>query len=136
MGDEEPTLVANKGICTNCNEEVWSKHRRHYVTCGCGQLSLDGGNGGFGWTRGKYKDSSVWSDAPFEIIRKHELRGGRGVDGRQPLTWVPICDMSDSWLAATVVYMKERKQAYGRHYNNLLKEVEYREENNIVVDGD
>lgn len=135
---DDITLVANKGICPDCKDEVWSKHVHDFVTCSCGQLSLDGGNGSCGITRmrGRKINTSVYSESPFVVVRKHELRGGRGKNGDEPLTWTPICEMSDSWLNNTITYLKERGRAYGPHYKHLLMEVKYREENNITIDYD
>jgi len=81
-----------------------------------------------------YKDLSVYSDAPFEIIRESFHRGGRGKDGKQPLTWVPMSEMSDSWLSACIVYNTER--GMGSSFANELytKELAYRKENGISID--
>lgn len=73
--NDEPKLIANKRVCSSCNDEIWSKHRNDYVTCSCGQLHIDGGREGYSWQRGEGINTSVWSDAPFEVIRRHVLRG-------------------------------------------------------------
>jgi len=50
------------------------------------------------------EDLSVYSDAPFEKIREVLHRGGRGVDGNEPLKYVPLKDIDDDWLEAIIVY--------------------------------
>lgn len=133
--NDEVKLIANKRVCSSCNEEIWSKHLHDYVTCSCGACFLDGGNG-YSRRGGSSTNTSVWSDAPFEVIRQHELRGGRGKDGDQPLTWVPIAEMSDVWLQSTLTYMEERDLDDSDHYKYLKMEEKYREENGISVADD
>ena len=36
-------LIKNKWKCLKCNDIVESKHRHDYVTCKCGEMSIDGG---------------------------------------------------------------------------------------------
>jgi hypothetical protein len=126
----EVTIVASKRVCSNCGDVMWSKERHDYVKCACGACFLDGGLAYSRWS-GPSTDLSVFSDAPFSVIRLNEIRGGRGVNGDQPLTWVPIAEMSDNWLKSTLEYLEDRNMAYGRHYKHLLMEVKYREENYI-----
>ena len=128
----EVTIVANKRVCTICKGEMWSKYRHDYVLCECGVCSLDGGSA-YSHCSGPSISTSVFSDAPFSVIRLNELRGGRGVNGDQPLKWVPIAEMSDNWLKSTIEYLEGRNMAYGRHYKHLLMEVKYREDNGISV---
>lgn len=37
-------IFANKAKCLKCGEIIRSKHRHDYVTCKCGNLSVDGGS--------------------------------------------------------------------------------------------
>lgn len=80
-----------------------------------------------------YEELTIYEDAPFEIIRENYCRGGRGKDGTQPLTWVPMSQMNDNWLAACIVYNEER--GMGNSFANAMykKEQEYRKLNNIVI---
>lgn len=81
----------------------------------------------------EYTELSIFSDAPFEVIREKFHRGGRGKDGTEPLTWVPMDKMSDAWLLACIKYNND----HGRMdcFANTLyaKELEYRQENNIHI---
>ena len=97
----------------------------------------------FGWYNSpgpnvQYEEMSIYSDAPFEVVRKSFHRGGRGVDGKQPLTWVLLCDMSDEWLKATIKYLKINRASYRNEKNSGIgnlyqRELDYRKENNISV---
>lgn len=33
----------NSALCLICHDEIVSRHRHDYVTCKCGQVSVDGG---------------------------------------------------------------------------------------------
>lgn len=80
-----------------------------------------------------YKEMSLYEDAPYEEIRKHYCRGGRGKDGTEPLKWVPLKEMSDEWLHACVDYNKKlglRKSFASKMY---LTELMYRRKNKIKI---
>lgn len=36
-------IIENKAKCLMCGDIIESKHRHDYVTCSCGNLSVDGG---------------------------------------------------------------------------------------------
>ena len=58
---------------------------------------------------------------PHSVVRLYATRGGRGKDGKQPLTWVRICDMNDDWLEAVLDYGGAEW-----HLNIIRNEIEYR----------
>lgn len=76
-----------------------------------------------------------WSPEFHEKARKVVKRGGRGKDGTQPLTWVPICEMNDNWVLATIEYNTLRGFTIGNNwFTNLLhEEMHYRNENGISI---
>lgn len=76
---------------------------------------------------------TVYEDSPFEVIRESYCRGGRGKDGTEPLTWVPMNQMNDNWLAACIVYNEER--GMGDSFANKMyrKEQDYRKEHGITI---
>lgn len=76
-----------------------------------------------------HEDLSLYSDSPYEEIRKVICRGGRGKDNKQPLTWVPLCEMSNSWLEAVIIYNQER----GGDNKWYETELSYRTENDIFI---
>ncbi len=96
---------------------------------------LDGGNDYQRRSINKIEaeDISVWSNSPFEVVRENLHRGGRGLDGKQPLTWVPLSKMNDNWLDACIRYNFERGLFSTYATRMYVKEVAYREEHGIKV---
>jgi hypothetical protein len=97
------------------------------VTCGCpNDAMVDGGNE---YERYGANDMTmiepkyIYTDDPFEIVRKHATRGSRGVDGRQPLTYIAICDIDDDYLQAILDYGGPEW-----HLDLIRKEIKYRED--------
>jgi hypothetical protein len=82
----------------------------------------------------EYTELSIYDDAPFEVIRENFCRGGRGKDGLQPLTWVPISKMSDDWLKACITYNNERGLGGSFASKMYRKELKYRKSNNISIE--
>ena len=80
-----------------------------------------------------YTEMTIYEDSPFHVIRQLYCRGGRGKNGDQPLTWVPLEQMSDSWLKACIFYNSERGR--GDCFANKMyqKELDYRKEHKITV---
>jgi len=78
-----------------------------------------------------YEELSVYDDEPFEIIRKYFERGGRGIDGKQPLTWVPLSEMNTEWVEACIKYNEERGMENSFANEMYKKELEYRKINNL-----
>ena len=83
---------------------------------------------------GFFKDLSIYSDAPFEVIRENYHRGGRGKDGLQPLTWVPLSKMSNEWLKNCIKYNDDRgiKNCDSNYWYN--KELRYRKRMEIFIE--
>ena len=56
-------ILRNSALCLECNEHIESIHRHDYVTCLCGNISVDGGTD---YIRravkddAKYKDTSIY----------------------------------------------------------------------------
>lgn len=73
-----------------------------------------------------YEELSVYSDVPFKEIREVYCRGGRGIGGKEPLKWVPLCDMSIDWLKNCIKYNEER--GFSESFANQMykKELEYK----------
>lgn len=80
-----------------------------------------------------YIEMSLYEDSPYEEIRKYYCRGGRGKNGDQPLTWVPLKDMSDEWLFNCVDYNK--KLGFGKSFATkmYLTELRYRSKLKISI---
>lgn len=154
---KDPHIVLNQ-IATPDGTILKSMHRHDYVTYvdknGL-EYMVDGGNEylrrnihvskpklfdkiksffGIKWIDPvAYTELSVYSNAPFEVIRTVLHRGGRGKDGTEPLTWVPLDKMSDMWIVACIKYNEER--GFSRSYVTSMyrKELKYRKKNKISI---
>jgi len=80
-----------------------------------------------------YEELTLYLDDPFEILRENVCRGGRGKDGKQPLTWVPLNQMSDEWVKACIDYNKTLGLDNSTSSQLYRKELAYRIENNITI---
>lgn len=57
-------ITRNSARCLQCNDEIESTHRHDFVTCSCGNLSVDGGHA---YTRrvfgeGGWVDTSIFAE--------------------------------------------------------------------------
>lgn len=118
-------LVYNAVRCLGCDELLVSYSVHDYKICSCpNEAMVDGGT-----AYGRYgaKDMSriekvdVYADDDFELVRKYATRGARGKDGKQPLKWIPICDLEDDHLQAIVEY-----GGADWHLDIIRKEIDYR----------
>ncbi len=95
-------LIYNAVKCLECNETIVSRHRHDYKTCDCPNEAMV--DGGLDYQRYGAKSMSrivaidIYADDDFEIVRRYAVRGSRGKDGLQPLSWIAICDMDDDYL--------------------------------------
>lgn len=62
------TIVRNSAHCRSCGDDIESRHRHDYVTCKCGNISVDGGKD---YCRRSHKDGAVWDDTSI-IEGPHE----------------------------------------------------------------
>jgi len=120
-------IVYNATKCLECNKTIVSYSRHDYNICGCpNEAMVDGGNE---YERYGAKDMDkietkyIYADDDFEIVRKYAVRGSRGKDGKQPLTWIAICDMDDDHLRAVLDYGGAEW-----HLDLIKKEIKYRED--------
>lgn len=120
-------IVYNSVKCLECNEVLISRYRHDYVTCGCpNDAMVDGGNdyerhGAIDMD--KIETYYVYANDDYELVRKYAVRGGRGKDGKDPLTWIPIADMDDEYLLAVLDY-----GGADWHLDIIRKEIKYRED--------
>jgi len=134
----EPRIICNR-IQTPDGTILISHHRHDYQTYtdknGL-EYMVDGGQDYLRRNvhyEAPHTELSVYDTALFEEIRKVFHRGGRGKDGRQPLTWIPLDQMSDEWVKACIVYNKERGLNKSFASKMYRKELKYRKENNIKI---
>ena len=135
---EEPRLILSR-IQTPDGTVLTSYHRHDYVThldANGETYTLDGGNDYqiVNVCSEPYKDLSVYSDAPYKVIRENFHRGGRGKNGDEPLKWVPLCDMSDEWVKNCIEY--NDNLGMGKSYANYFycKELRYRQRMGIKIE--
>ncbi len=136
---ETPRLIVNR-IQTPDGTILTSHHRHDYVTYTDKNGLEYMVDGGLEYARrnvhesAPYIELSVYSDAPFEIIRENFHRGGRGKDGTKPLTWVPLAKMSNAWVEGCVEYNTKLGMADSFATKLYLQELEYRKINNINIE--
>jgi hypothetical protein len=135
---EEKRIILNQ-IRTPDGTILKSMHRHDYVT----YIDKNGleyvVDGGTDYLRrnmnasAPHEELTIYSDAPFEVIREHYCRGGRGKDGTQPLAWVPLSKMNDAWLTACIIYNEDRGMGASFANKMYAKELKYRKENGISI---
>ena len=131
-------IILNR-IKTPDGTVLTSHHRHDYVSHidENGETYItDGGNEYFRRSVNNIpaEELSVYDDEPFEVIRVSYHRGSRGKDGSSPLTWIPISEMSNQHLQASIQYNEERGDADCQANKFYLMELEYRKNNNIFVE--
>ena len=52
-------IIENSAKCLKCGDKIISKHRHDYVTCSCGNVSVDGG---LDYCRRSFKEMDTWID--------------------------------------------------------------------------
>jgi hypothetical protein len=116
-----------------------SHHRHDYVThvdANGETYMLDGGPDNYyrsSINKVKGVMTEVYLDEGHEKIRDFVHRGGRGKNGDQPLTWVPVSQMNDNWIDATITYNDERGMGNGWFNQVLKEELKYRKLHNIII---
>lgn len=137
MSDNKERFLLVNSIQTPDGTILVSRHRHDFI---CHEDSvtgtrycIDGGSEYIRWsTGGDYKNLCVYSDDPHEMIRAGVERGGRGIDGDEPLTFVTLDKMNNAWLDATIVY-EEKLRPNNRYIPIYKAEVEYRKQNKINI---
>ena len=129
----EKKIILNRIRCDECKDIIISRHVHDYVTCKCGNASVDGGSSYCkrGWKDGKtYTEMCVYSDAPFEEIRELLTWGSFGKEGNQSIYYYPISKMETGHL---MVVSQLKISATIKKF--MKEELEYRKENNIADMG-
>ena len=120
-------LVYNAVTCLDCLETIVSYHRHDYKTCQCSnQAMVDGGTDYVRYgakEMHKVVHHDVYADDDFQIVRQYATRGSRGKDGKQPLRYIPLCEMDDDYLEAVLDYGGAEW-----HLDLIRKEIKYRED--------
>jgi len=135
---EDRRIILNQ-IQTPDGTIIKSVHRHDYVTHEDKNGNTYMVDGGTEYLRrnlvdeAPYTELTIYDDAPYHVIRQLYCRGGRGKNGDQPLTWVPLEKMSDAWLVNVIEYNEDR--GMGKVFSTQMyrKELEYRKTNKITV---
>lgn len=133
---KEIEILVNSAQCLLCNDVLVSHYIHEFVTCTCGALSVDGGNSYLkrNYTEeAYYVELSLDENDDFEDIRKVYSRGARGIDGKSPLTWIPLCEMSDEHVKNCITYNNQRGQKLSTVNKFYRKELKFRKKNKITI---
>lgn len=129
---KERKLVYNAVKCLLCGKIIESTFRHDYKTCGCrNEAMVDGGLDyqRYGGMKEEWiKPIAIFADDDFEIVRHVAFR----VNQKHQV--VRIADMSSDWLDNAIDYCIETGYGKGWHLNLLIKEKQYRFENEIYVE--
>jgi hypothetical protein len=66
---------------------------------------------------------TIYADDDFQLVRQYANRGSRGPNGDEPLTWIPLCKMTDDHLEAVLDY-----GGADWHLELIKKEIEWRKQ--------
>ena len=125
-------IVSNR-IRTPDGTILESMHRHDYVTHDDANGLEYMVDGGLDYVRrivhddAPYEELSVYSNDPHKLIREAFKWGTRGKDGKQPLTYVPLKDLTTEHIDA-ILETQTHIQEYIRKI--FLDELEFR--NNLV----
>ena len=133
----EIQIILNRVQCKNCGEVLTSYNRHDYKTCGCeNETMVDGGTD---YQRYGGKDLSlVDSSSTIYLSDDHMMNrsaahwGNRGKDGRSPLSYKSIADMSNNHLENIIKDMEGKIIPWME--STIILELIYRQINNITID--
>lgn len=135
--NEVKQIILNRVQCRECGEVLTSYHRHDYKTCGCtNETMVDGGNE-YQRYGGKDLDlvdtsSTIYLSDDHEMNRSAAHWGNRGKDGRSPLSYKSIADMSNQHINNILLDMEGRIAPWIE--NIMKKERTYRIINSITID--
>jgi hypothetical protein len=132
----EKQIILNRVQCKSCGDVLTSYNRHDYKTCGCeNETMIDGGTA---YQRYGGKDLSlVDSSSTIYLSDDHMMNrsaahwGGRGKDGRSPLSYKSVADMSNDHIINILIDMGGRIEPWMEDI--LDKEVLHRIKNKITI---
>ena len=132
----EIQIILNRVQCKSCGEVLTSYNRHDYKTCGCeNETMVDGGTD---YQRYGGKDLSlVDSSSTIYLSDDHMMNrsaahwGNRGKDGRDPLSYKSIADMSNDHIFNILLDMRGRIAPWMERI--MDDEMLHRITNNIVI---
>ena len=126
-------IILNRIQCDYCNEIITSYNTHDFKYCKCNKTAVDGGLEYLKRVGDKYTELSLYDKDDFEILRENIIRGGRGINGDEPLKYVLLKDLNDNWLNNLINY-EEKLRPNNIYLPFYKKELEYRLKNNIQID--
>lgn len=137
MINMEKQIILNRVQCKKCGEVLTSYNRHDYKTCGCiNKTMVDGGTDyqRYGGLNLDLVDTSstIYLSDDHEMNRSAAHWGNRGKDGRSPLSYKSIADMSNQHINNILLDMEGRIAPWIE--NIMKKERTYRITNNIMID--
>ena len=135
--NEVKQIILNRVQCKNCGEVLTSYNRHDYKTCGCENETMVDGGTEYQRYGGKDLDlvdtsSTIYLSDDHEMNRSAAHWGNRGKDGRSPLSYKSIADMSNQHINNILLDMEGRIAPWIE--NIMKKERTYRITNNIMID--
>jgi hypothetical protein len=133
----EKQIILNRVQCRECGEVLTSYNRHDYKTCACyNETMVDGGTD---YQRYGGKDlglvdttSTVYLSDDHMINRVAAHWGNRGKDGRSPLSYKSIADMSNAHINNIIKDMGGKITPWMEEI--MVTEQLYRFTNNITID--
>jgi hypothetical protein len=133
---ETEQLILNRVQCKACDEILTSYYGHDYKTCSCpNETMVDGGNnyqryGGVNLTLVDTSLSVYLSEDHF-VNREAACWGNRGKDGKSPLSYKSVAEMSNDHLENIIKDMSGKMAPWLEKI--ILQELHYRSGNKIVI---
>ena len=132
----EKQIILNRVRCRECGEVLTSYHRHDYKTCSCtNETMVDGGNEyqRYGGLNLELVDTSstIYLSEDHEMNRSAAHWGNRGKDGRSPLSYKSVADMSNNHISNIIKDMGGIITLWMEEI--MINELSYRLNNNITI---
>lgn len=132
----EKQIILNRVQCKNCGEVLTSYNRHDYKTCECENETMVDGGTEYQRYGGKDLDlvdtsSTIYLSDDHEMNRSAAHWGNRGKDGKSPLLYKSIADMSNAHLINIILDMEGKIIPWMEEI--MKKEIEHRITNNIMI---
>jgi len=133
----EKQIILNRVQCKSCGEVLTSYHRHDYKTCGCWNETMVDGGTNYQRYGGKDLDLvdtslTVYLSDDHEMNRVSAHWGNRGKDGKQPLSYKSIAEMSNKHISNILRDMAGKIEIWMEEI--MINELSYRLNNNITID--
>lgn len=129
--EKQREIILNRIQCNSCKDVISSYTTHDYNICKCGKVAVDGGTS---YLKRAYDDGAtytemtIYSNDKFVIVRENFRWGTFGKDGRQPLTYIRLCDLSTEHITAILDSGFVKKEYIKKLF---VKELKYRKRKNI-----